>query len=79
VSLQDPPDGGGADAMAELAQFAVDALVAPGLVLCGQPVNRRGDRVADDRATGAVHEGPAGDGSMPELVRIFQTVDAPIR
>ena len=37
VGVQDVPDGGGADAVAEAGQFAVDSAVTPVGVLAGQP------------------------------------------
>ena len=36
-SLEDLPDGGGGDLVAEADQLAVDAAVAPGRVLSGDP------------------------------------------
>jgi hypothetical protein len=56
--LEDPADRGFADAMAELEQFALDALVAPGRVLAGHLFDQGGDRVVDWWATGAVRVGP---------------------
>jgi hypothetical protein len=56
--LQNSADGRCADAMAELAQFALDALVAPGLVLSGQLLDHRRDHPVERRATGAVRIGP---------------------
>jgi hypothetical protein len=56
--LEDPADRGCADAMAELEQFALDALVVPGRVLAGQLFDQGGDRVVDGWATGAVRVGP---------------------
>jgi hypothetical protein len=44
--------------MAELEQFTLDALVAPGLVRAGHLLDQRGDRLVDGRATGAVRVGP---------------------
>ena len=44
--------------MAELEQFALDALVAPGLVLAGQPFDQRDDRWVEGWATAAVRVGP---------------------
>jgi hypothetical protein len=35
--LEGSADGGCADAVAELEEFALDALVAPGFVLAGHP------------------------------------------
>jgi hypothetical protein len=39
--FEDSADRGGSDAVAELAQFSLDALVAPGRVLPGQPFDER--------------------------------------
>src|ERR687897_2776105 len=40
IPLEDPADRGCADAVAELKEFALDALAAPrGLVLAGHPFN----------------------------------------
>jgi hypothetical protein len=47
-----------APAMPELAQFTLDALVAPGRVLSGQLFDQRGDGVVEGWATGAVRVGP---------------------
>jgi hypothetical protein len=44
--------------VAELAQFALNALVAPGLVLAGHPFDQRDDRWVDRWATAAVRVGP---------------------
>jgi hypothetical protein len=52
--LEDSPDGGSAEAMAELEQFALDALVAPGLILPDQVLDQIGDGVVDGRATRSV-------------------------
>jgi hypothetical protein len=56
--LEEPADGGCTDAVAELEQLALDALVAPGLVLAGHPLDQRGDRLVDRWATGAARVGP---------------------
>jgi hypothetical protein len=56
--LEDPADRGRANTVAELEQFALDALVAPGLVLFGHPFDQSGDRLVDRWATGAVRVGP---------------------
>jgi hypothetical protein len=47
--------------VAELEEFALNALVAPGLVLSGHPFDQRGDRVLEGWATGAVRVGPLLD------------------
>ena len=39
-------------------EFALDALVAPGLVLAGHPLDQRDDRWVEGWATGAVRVGP---------------------
>jgi hypothetical protein len=56
--LEDSADGGCSDAVAELEKLALDALVAPGLVLAGHPLDQRGDRVVERWAPGAVRVGP---------------------
>ena len=48
--LQDCPDGGGGDVVAESDQFAVDASVAPGRVLPGHPQHQCPDRLWGGRA-----------------------------
>jgi hypothetical protein len=45
--LDDPADRGRPDAVAELEQFALDALVTPGLILPGQPCDQGGGRVVE--------------------------------
>jgi hypothetical protein len=42
-SSEDPADGGCADPVAELEEFALDALVSPAVVLSGKPLDERGD------------------------------------
>src|SRR5215212_1829992 len=50
-----------------LRSFALDALVAPGLVLSGHPFDQRGDRRIDGWAAGAVRVGPPlGHGQAPD-------------
>jgi hypothetical protein len=44
--------------MAELEKLALDALVTPGLIVAGHPLDQRGDRLVDKWATGAVRVGP---------------------
>ena len=56
--LEDPADGRGGDPVAELAQLALDALVAPRGVVPGEPFDQRGDLVGQRRAAGAVRVGP---------------------
>src|SRR4030088_3147533 len=51
--LEDPANRGCSDAAAELEKLALDALVAPGSVFAGHPLDQRGDRVVDRWATGA--------------------------
>jgi hypothetical protein len=45
--LEDPADRGGADPVVEFEQFALDPLVSPAAVLGGEPLDQRGDLVAD--------------------------------
>jgi hypothetical protein len=42
----------------ELEQFALDTLVAPGLILSGHPFDQRSDHVVDGWATSAIRVGP---------------------
>jgi hypothetical protein len=44
--------------MTELEQLALDALVAPGRVLAGHPLDQRGDRLVEGWATATVRVGP---------------------
>src|SRR3954470_7428805 len=50
--VQDCPDGGGADLVAEAGEFAVDAAVAPGGVLGGQADHQGAQASGDGRSTG---------------------------
>jgi len=60
--LEDQPDRGRADPVAEFEQFALDPLVAPAVVLGGEPLDERGDLGADRRPACPVRVGPlAGD------------------
>jgi hypothetical protein len=45
--VQDLPDGGGADFVAEAGEFAVDSSVAPGQILGGQ-ADREGSEAGGD-------------------------------
>jgi hypothetical protein len=56
--LEDPPDRGRADPVAELEQFALDPLVAPAVVLGGEPLDGRCDLGADRRPACPVRVGP---------------------
>jgi hypothetical protein len=47
--LEDRADGGCADPVAELEQFALDPLVSPAVVLGGESFDQRGDLGADRR------------------------------
>jgi hypothetical protein len=55
---EDPADRGCADAMAELAQLALDTLVAPAWFSLASRSIRGSDRVADGWATATVRVGP---------------------
>jgi len=59
--VQDVPDGGGADAVAEPGQFAVDSSVAPPWILLGQLP----DEVLDRRACHGAPGGSAAGGVVP--------------
>ena len=50
--VQDFPDGGGADLVAEAGEFAVDAPVPPGGVLGGQAHDQGAEAGGDGRSTG---------------------------
>ena len=54
-------DGGGADAVAEFAEFALDALIAPGRVLPGHSFDQHGDGLVEGWATGSVGVGPLSE------------------
>ena len=56
--LEDSTDAGCTGAVAELEEFALDALVAPGLVLAGHPFDQRDDHWVDGWAPGAARVGP---------------------
>jgi hypothetical protein len=57
--------------MPELEQFALDALVAPGLILPGHPFDQHSGHVVDRWATRAIRVGPLlGDqAAMPSQDR----------
>ena len=62
-AVQDCPDGGGADLVAEAGEFAVDAAVAPGGVLGGQAEDQCAQAGGDGRSNGSGRLGcpAAGD------------------
>jgi hypothetical protein len=74
VALQDPPDGRGADAMAELEQLALQPLVSPARVLPRHPHHQGGEDVVDrwpvlpgsGRSIGGARGDDANAGSCPE-------------
>ena len=47
VQLEDPADCRGADAVAELEQLTLDALVAPDRILSGHLLGQVGDDIVD--------------------------------
>ena len=61
--MQDLPDGGGADLVAEAGEFAVDASVSPGGVLGGQAHDQGAEASGDGGSTGSGRLGgpAAGD------------------
>ncbi|MGC5023023.1 hypothetical protein [Micromonospora sp. DT47] len=65
--FEDLADGGGADAVSEAEQFALDSLVAPAGIVPGRPLDQTGDGWVDWRATGPVRVGPVvgHEPSMP--------------
>jgi hypothetical protein len=56
--LEDASDRGGADSAADLEEFALDALVAPGWVLSSELLDQGCEFGVDRRAPGAVRVGP---------------------
>ena len=62
-AVQDRPDGGGADLVAEAGEFAVDASVSPGGVLGGQAEDQGAQAGGDGGSTGSGRLGgpAAGD------------------
>ncbi len=56
--LQDPADGRRADAVAELEQFALDPLIAPAVILGGEPLDQHGDIGVDRRPSRPMRVGP---------------------
>ena len=65
--LEDPADRGRADPMAELEQLALDPLVAPAVILAGEPPDQHGDLGADRRPSRPVRIGPlaGGEAAVP--------------
>ena len=63
--VQDGPDGGGADLVAEAGEFAVDASVSPGGVLGGQADDQGAQAGGDGRSTGS--DGLGGPAAGDEL------------
>ena len=65
-AVQDLPDGGGADLVAEAGEFAVDASVAPGGVLGGQADGEGAEAGGDGWSTGSGWlGGPAAGDESP--------------
>jgi hypothetical protein len=54
VALQDPGDRGGADAVAEVEQLALDPLISPARVLPGHAHHQGGEGVVDRWSSGPV-------------------------
>jgi hypothetical protein len=64
--VQDLPDGGGADLVAEAGEFAVDASVAPGGVLSCQPDSESSEAGGDGWSSRARRlSGPAAGDESP--------------
>ena len=63
--VQDGPDGGGADLVAEAGEFAVDASISPGGVLGGQADDQGAQASGDGRSTGP--DGLGGPAAGDEL------------
>jgi hypothetical protein len=72
MALQDPSDRGGADAVAELEQLALDPQVSPARVLPRHPHHQGGEHVVDRWPSGPVGVGPssANEAAMPAQDRV---------
>jgi hypothetical protein len=72
VALQDPPDGRGADAVAELEQLTLDPDISPARVLPRQPHHHGGEDVVDRWPPGPGRVGPsaAHEATMPTQDRV---------
>jgi hypothetical protein len=67
VLLEDVPYGGGGDLDAEGREFAVDAPLAPGAVLVGEPEHQDADGAHGARATWALGAGGSGVASAQQV------------
>ena len=64
--VEDLPDGGGADLVAESGELAVDAAISPGRVLGGQAQDQRADTGGDGGTTWPDGRGgPAAGDELP--------------
>jgi hypothetical protein len=72
VTLQDAPDGRGADAVAELEQLALPPHISPARVLARHPHHQSNDDLVDRWASGPVRVGPsaAHEAAMPAQDRV---------
>jgi hypothetical protein len=77
--LEDPADGGCADPVADLEQLTLDPLVAPAVVLGGEPPYERGDLSADRRPSPPVRIGPLADDQAAVPAQDGTGGDQPVR
>ena len=63
--FEDPADGGGADAVSEAVQFALDSQVAPAGIVPGHPLDQTGDGWVGWRTAGPVRVGPVAGHQSP--------------
>jgi len=64
-ALQDAPHGAGPDLIAEAAELAVDAAVAPSRVLLGHPQDQLAELGRHGRTATPVWVGPAAPDQIP--------------
>src|SRR6185437_15748365 len=76
--LEDPPDGGRADPVAEFQELALDSLVSPAGVLGGEQFDQRGDLGADRRPSCPVGVGPLAGGEAAVPVQDSAGRDQPV-
>jgi hypothetical protein len=78
-SFEDPPDGGRADPVAQAAQLALDALVAPAGVVAGHLLDQGDDGRVERRPSGPVREGPMPGDQPPVPGQDRGRGDDPVR
>ena len=77
--LEDPADGGCADPVADLEQLTLDPLVAPAVVLGGEPLDQRGNLSADRRPSRTVRIGPLAGDQAAVPAQVGAGGDQPVR